>query len=315
MALPSVIAGDWGTSRLRLFLCDDRGTILDRADGPGVAAVNGPFPQIFESMVEPWESRHGALPAVLCGMVGSSIGWVQAPYIACPALPAKIIGGCIPLRAGRVRIVPGMSCENRLGAPDFMRGEETQILGALTLEPTLRRGAHLLCLPGTHTKWVRLVEGIIEEFLTVPTGELYAALRDHSVLVGGDYRSQDVAGGGAFVEGLKRFGEFPQVPVLHRLFECRSRMLGGELAAGDAAAFLSGLLIAQDVGGALHLYADCLAVRSVCLIGAPAVTGLYASALEHESCAARQLDGAAAALAGLIRIHQLSSSPVESNAV
>jgi len=241
MTLPSVVAGDWGTSRLRLFLCDDRGTILDRADGPGVPAVKDQFPQIFESMVDPGESRHGALPAVLCGMVGSSIGWAQAPYIACPALPAKIIGGCIPLRGGRVRIVPGMRCENRLRAPDFMRGEETQILGALALEPALRRGAHLLCLPGTHTKWVWLVEAIIEEFLTVPTGELYATLRDHSVLVGSDFRSQDVTGGGAFEEGLKRFGEFPQVPVLHRLFECRSRLLGGELAAAGAAAKETGL--------------------------------------------------------------------------
>jgi 2-dehydro-3-deoxygalactonokinase len=315
MALPSVVAGDWGTSRLRLFLCDDGGEILDRADGPGVAAMGGPFPQIFESLVAPWESRHGALPAVLCGMVGSNIGWVQAPYVACPAIPAKIIGGCIPLRAGRVRIVPGVRCENRLGAADFMRGEETQILGALTLEPALRRGAHLLCLPGTHTKWVLLKEGIIEEFLTVPTGELYAALRDHSVLVGNDFRRQEVTGGGAFEEALKRFGEFPQVPVLHRLFECRSRLLGGELAAAGAAAFLSGLLIAQDVGGALHLYANGPSARSVYLIGAPALTGLYVAALEHESCAARQLDGAAASLAGLIRVHQHNASQVESSAV
>ena len=314
MALPSVVAGDWGTSRLRLFLCDDRGAILDRADGPGVAAAEGPLAQIFESMVEPWESRYGSLPAVLCGMVGSSIGWVQAPYIACPALPAKIIGGCIPLRAGRVRIVPGMRCKNRLGAPDFMRGEETQILGALTLEPTLRRGAHLVCLPGTHTKWALLNEGIIEEFLTVPTGELYAALRNHSVLVGTDFRGQEVTGG-AFEEGLKQFGEFPQVPVLHRLFECRGRLLSGELAAADAVSFLSGLLIAQDVGGALHLYADCLGVRSVYLVGAPALTGLYATALARESCAARRLDGAAASLAGLIGVHQHRSSQVESNAV
>ena len=196
-----------------------------------------------------------------------------------------------------------------------MRGEETQILGALTLEPALRRGAHLLCLPGTHTKWVLLKEGIIEEFLTAPTGELYAALRDHSVLVGGDFRSQEVTGGTAFAEGLERFGEFPQVPVLHRLFECRGRLLDGGLPAAGAAAFLSGLLIAQDVGGALHLFADCLAERSVRLIGAPVLTALYATALEEQSCAARQLDGDAASLAGLIRIHQHIVSQVETNAV
>jgi 2-dehydro-3-deoxygalactonokinase len=315
MAYPSFVAGDWGTTHLRLFLCDHRGAILDRIDGPGIAAMGVPFAEGFESMMKPWEARHGALPAVLCGMVGSSIGWVQAPYIACPALPAKIIGGCVPLRGGRVRIVPGVRCENRLRAPDFMRGEETQVLGAVTLDATLRRGMHILCLPGTHTKWVVLKEGVIDEFLTAPTGELYAALRDHSVLVGNDFRNQEVTGGPAFEEGLRQFGEFPQVPVLHRLFECRGRLLGGELAAAGAAAFMSGLLIAQDVAGALHLFADCLAERSVYLIGAPSLTGLYATALKGHSCAARQLDGAAASLAGLTRVHQHASSQVETNAV
>jgi 2-dehydro-3-deoxygalactonokinase len=316
MTHPSFVAGDWGTTHLRLYLCDDRGAILDRADGPGVAAPGVvPFAEGFETMMKPWEARHGALPAVLCGMVGSSIGWVQAPYIACPALPAKIIDGCVPLRGGRVQIVPGVRCENRLRAPDFMRGEETQILGALTLDAALRRGVHLLCLPGTHTKWVVLKEGIIDDFLTAPTGELYAALRDHSVLVGSDYRNQVVTGGTAFEEGLRQFGQFPQVPVLHRLFECRGRLLGGELTAAGATAFLSGLLIAQDVGGALHLFADCLAERSVYLIGAPGLTGLYAAALEANSCDARQLDGTAASLAGLTRVHQHTFPQVETNAV
>ena len=236
MSVASFVAGDWGTSRLRLFLCDERGAVIESADGPGVAEVELRFADIFETLIQPWESRYGALSAVLCGMVGSTIGWAQAPYVPCPAIPAKIARGRISLRAGRVQVVPGVACENRLHAPDFMRGEETQILGALALDATLRQGAHLLCLPGTHTKWVVLHNGIIEEFLTAATGELFGALRDHSVLVRSDARSEEVLGGAAFEAGLKRFNEFPEVPVLHRLFECRTRLLSGELPARDAPA-------------------------------------------------------------------------------
>lgn len=313
MSRASYVVGDWGTSRLRLFLCDGKGAILDTVDGPGVAAVKKPFDDLFESIVRPWESEHGPLTAVMCGMIGSSIGWVQAPYVNCPADPAKIIDASIALREGRVHIVPGARCENRLRAADFMRGEETQVLGALTLDPTLRRGRHLLCLPGTHTKWVLLEDGIIVEFLTALTGELFGALRDHSILVPADGRAATVTSGAAFDEGVKRFHEFPQTQILHRLFECRSRVLNGELSARDAAAFLSGLLIAADVSGALQVFADSLAKTPLRLIGEPRLTQLYAAALQ--TCGAQQLDGAAASLAGLTRVQQHIASRVETHAV
>ena len=264
--------------------------------------------------MRPWETQYGALTTVMCGMIGSSIGWVQAPYVNCPANPEKIIDGCIALRSGRIHIVPGARCENRLRAADFMRGEETQILGALTLDSTLRRGRRLLCLPGTHTKWVLLEDGIMSEFLTALTGELFGALRDHSVLVPADSRSETVSGA-AFEEGVKRFNDFPQTQVLHRLFECRSRMLNGELGAHSAVAFLSGLLIAADVSGALQVFGASQAITSVHLIGEPQLTQLYAAALRLKACDARQLDGAAAALSGLKRVHQYIASGIETHAV
>jgi 2-dehydro-3-deoxygalactonokinase len=309
------VVGDWGTSRLRLFLCEGQGTILDTLDGPGVAAVKTPFDALFESLLRPWEAQYGALSTVLCGMIGSSIGWVPAPYVNCPANPEKIIDACIALRAGRVHIVPGARCENRLRAADFMRGEETQILGALTLDATLRRGRRVLCLPGTHTKWVLLEDGIMVEFLTALTGEVFAALRDHSVLVPADGRSGTVSVGSDFEAGLRRFNDFPQTQILHRLFECRSRVLNGELAARNAAAFLSGLLIASDVSGALQAFANSIAEAGVCLIGEPQLTQLYAAALLQQSRGAQQVDGAAASLAGLERVHQYLTTRVETNAV
>jgi 2-dehydro-3-deoxygalactonokinase len=315
MGVASFVAGDWGTSHLLLFLCDENGAALDSARGPGIGQVSGPCATAFDSLLERWETQVGTLPAVLCGMVGSSIGWMQTPYISCPAIPDKVFGGCVSLRGGRLHIVPGLRCRNRLQAPDFMRGEETQILGAARLDASLGHGRRLLCLPGTHTKWVVLEEGIIKEFLTAPTGELFAAVRNHSVLVRDDCDTEAVLAGAAFEQGLQRFGDSSQAHLLHRLFECRGRQLDGELSAHGAAAFLSGLLIASDVNGALTLFAQSASEPTVHLIGAPRLTQLYARALSCQSFGATELDGAAASLAGLTRVHQHLSPRLATSAV
>ena len=190
---PAFIVGDWGTSRLRLYLCDAANNVLETREARGAAAARGEHEQVLDTETSAWHADAGPLPVVLCGMVGSSIGWVQAPYLAAPADPQRLAAASLSLRGGAVRIVPGVSCRNRLGAPDVMRGEETQILGAMFLEPALRRGAHLVCLPGTHTKWVVVRDGAIVEFLTAPAGELFELLSRHSVMVGdaaGDARSE-----------------------------------------------------------------------------------------------------------------------------
>ena len=116
-------------------------------------------------------------------MVGSSIGWVETPYADCPVHPDALAEACVPLKNGRVHVVPGLACRNRFEAPDVMRGEETQVLGALQRLPELGSGKRLLCLPGTHTKWVMLLDGTITDFLTAPVGELYEVLARHSILV------------------------------------------------------------------------------------------------------------------------------------
>jgi 2-dehydro-3-deoxygalactonokinase len=212
-------------------------------------------------------------------------------------------------------VVPGIRCENRLHAADFIRGEETQVLGALSLEPRLRHGRTLLCLPGTHTKWLVLEDGVIRDFLTAPTGEVFGVLRDHSVLVRDDSRAGQDIDATAFEAGVKRYRESPGTQVLHRLFECRSRLLNGDMEARDAASFLSGLLIASDVEGALELFSDSLAEQKVCVIGAPHLTHLYANTLLHHACEAQRLDGAQASLAGLTRVHQFLTSQAATHAV
>ena len=303
----SFVAGDWGTTHLRLFLCDDSGKVLDTVTGPGAAA--GDFAKVFDSLVARWPSSGQALPAVLSGMVGSSIGWIQAPYLACPARPQDIAAACASLREGQIRIVPGLSCRNRFDAPDVMRGEETQILGALELQPHLRQGCRLLCLPGTHTKWVLLDEGVIHDFLTAPTGELFMLLRDRSVLVR-EPGPTDGSTSAAFERALVEFERFSSTQILHRLFECRSRTLAGDLASHEAAAFLSGLLISSDIAGALNIFAPSLESRAIHLIGAPQLAGLYAQALARQDYDVSTTDGVLAAVAGLSNVRaQLRGNP------
>ncbi|MGH8252648.1 MAG: 2-dehydro-3-deoxygalactonokinase [Steroidobacteraceae bacterium] len=309
MTRPAAIAGDWGTSNLRLFLCSDEGKALDRKSGPGAAAVDAPFPRVLSSLVSDWQHEHGDLPIVLCGMVGSSIGWTQVPYVPCPASADQIAAACVTPDGGRVRIVPGLSCRNRLDAPDVMRGEETQILGALQLDGALRSGRQLLCLPGTHTKWVAITDGVIGDFLTAPAGELYAILARHSVLVSdaaAPMRAADPGDGAGFARGLEQVRRFPQADLMQRIFQCRSRRLSDDLAPQDASAFMSGLVIGSDAHSALRLMAPGTAPE-VHVIGTPQLTRLYAQALAAFGARPRNIDGEAAALAGLALIHRATA--------
>jgi 2-dehydro-3-deoxygalactonokinase len=298
------VAGDWGTSNLRLFLCDAQGGKLEEANGPGAAEVNGRFASTFTSLTARWVECHGPLPAVLCGMVGSSLGWTRAPYVPCPAKPEQIADACVSLQDGAIAVVPGLSCHNRFNAPDFLRGEETQVLGALSLDPEFRHGRRIICLPGTHTKWVVVEDGWVREFFTAPTGELFGILRAHSVLIRGAGHFDGSNHRDAFEKGLAQFNAFPQAQLLHRLFESRSRQLSGELEAPAAAAYLSGLLVASDVQGALRVLSDSMTARTLLLVGAPHLMQLYSKACAFEGYDTRELDGAAASLSGLFQVHR-----------
>jgi 2-dehydro-3-deoxygalactonokinase len=300
MASSAFIAGDWGTSHLRLNLCDRAGNIIESKKGPGVGAVKADVAGAFFSQIESW-NHYGALPAVLCGMVGSTIGWREVRYLPCPIDPETIPAGTMQFNVnGRaIAIAPGISCRNRLQGPDVMRGEETQILGALRLEPKLAEGHHVLCMPGTHTKWVSLKDGVIEHFLTAISGELYDILFRHSVLVNSK-DSVDGIGGPAFKRALEKTKLYPDGELIHLLFEVRSGQLNGELKQRDAADYLSGLIIGQDVSGARRFFRNDLAESDgVVVISTPHLGALYVEALRTREITTHQVDGDAASLAGL----------------
>jgi 2-dehydro-3-deoxygalactonokinase len=300
-SIPLFIAGDWGTSNLRLFLVDESGAALEERTGPGAAEVGGAFAAELAALSAEWVSRHGALPTTLCGMVGSNLGWMQTKALPCPVDIGQIAAN-LSMPAPTVRIVPGLSCRNRYGASDYMRGEETQIFGALKLKPGESRLRRLLCLPGTHTKWVVVEAGVVSEFVSAPTGELYRILHDHSVLVRELHPTPlDIS---AFEQGLAAFNAHPHAQLLHRLFETRGRQLGGELAPAQAAGFLSGLLIASDVAGGLKLGEAAGIDAPIVIIGTASLRTLYGRALAAHGRKVEELDGALAALAGLHAVQQ-----------
>ena len=298
MSEAAFIAGDWGTSRLRLYLCDARGSVLARGEGEGAAVPD--CAGRFAAAVAPWDKAHGVLPAVLGGMVGSTIGWKEVPYLRCPAKPEGIAGAALRFEAGgrAIAILPGLSCTGKTGAPDVMRGEETQILGALRLHPALARGRHLLCLPGTHAKWVAVEDGAVTQFQTALSGELFELLRRHSVLArdGGEV-SKDSA---ALTRGLDFVRANPDTDLLHLLFSTRARVVTGDMAKSDAASYLSGLVLGKDVSTALKLFDRDGPVQLICT---PALAALYGRVLKAYDVPAAVIDGDAAALAGLVHAH------------
>ena len=304
MASAAFIAGDWGTSHLRLSVCDRDGNVLESKKGPGVGAVKSDVAGALFGLLESWE-HFGKLPVVLCGMVGSTIGWREVRYLSCPIKPELIATGALSFEAHgrRIAIAPGLSCRNRLLAPDVMRGEETQILGALRLEPQLAEGRHVLCMPGTHSKWVSLNNGVIEHFLTAVSGELYDILCAHSVLVNGK-DTGTITGGPAFKRALEKTKHYPDGELIHLLFEVRSGQLASEIKQRDAADYLSGLIIGQDVSGAKRFFRSDLAEsHGVVVISTPSLGALYVEALKTRELNVRKIDGDAASLAGLTALY------------
>ena len=300
MKLPaSYIAGDWGTSNLRLALCGEDGQVLELRKGPGAAESRGRFAQTLDTLTVDWRGAHGELPTLLCGMVGSAFGWREAPYLACPAQTHELAAAMVSPRAN-VHIVPGMKCTNPLGAPDVMRGEETQLLGARAgaLVAGIDVGKKLVCMPGTHTKWVSMYNGIVQEFLTVPTGELFALLSEHSVIVR-DQATPVVHHAAEFERGLAEARRHAEIPVLHKIFQARTLRLDQQLSPEGAASWMSGLLVGTDVAGALQLLDAADPGAAVLVIGAADLAQAYGIALAAFGRSAQAVDGGAAAFAGL----------------
>ena len=282
MTADKLLAVDWGTSSLRGALLALDGRVLEeRAFERGILSVGpGEFPAVFESSFADLMA-----PGTLClisGMAGSRQGWREAPYCACPAGFADIAAKLEWVQPGRIALVPGLSTEHD-GVPDVMRGEETQVFGAMAL---LGLSDARMVLPGTHSKWVTVVEGRITGFSTWMTGEFYALLRQHSILAKSLPAKDDAPDDAAFDQGVAHALQRPG--ILHTAFSTRTLSLFGRLPAASLPSYLSGLLIGEELGAQ-----SLSAGQQVVVMGAEALSARYVRALSQRGVQASRLgDGA-----------------------
>lgn len=283
--MPAIIGLDWGTSSLRAYLFGSDGTLLDRRSRPwGIQHLpDGGYPAAFRGIAGDWSEQSPAISVVVAGMVGSRQGWSEVPYVACPADPGTIAAGIVPFdsECGRLHMVPGI--DQAGDAPDVMRGEEAQIVGAIVREPSLAKES-LLVLPGTHCKWARIRDGRIVRFTTYLTGELFAMLRDHSIIgrpardTAKDATATTPACGVAFVRGVRTARDGGAAGIAGKLFTTRSLYLAGDLQVADTLDYLSGLLIGEELRSVLASLASSHWPPCV-LLGDPTLCSRYREAL------------------------------------
>lgn len=290
------IAADWGTTHLRAFAMDDSGAVVaEAASGDGLGHLSRDEAEgALLALIEPWLAQ-APMSVILCGMVGSREGWIEAPYRAAPCTPApeRRRPTRAPTRDPRlsVWIVPGLSQSD---PADVMRGEETQVAGWLADQPEFDG---VLCLPGTHSKWVRVSAGEVVSFRTAMTGELFSLLRDRSVLrhtVGATGWDED-AFAGAVSDALSR----PEALAL-RLFSLRAESLLHGLAPEVARARLSGLLIGAELAAMRPYWLG----QAVAVVGAGTLAGAYAAALRLQGLAPEVADQRDVTLKGLTAVRR-----------
>ncbi|WP_158881554.1 2-dehydro-3-deoxygalactonokinase [Rhodanobacter sp. L36] len=242
--MPWLIGLDWGTTRLRAMLFDGDGAVHETRERPwGIRHLpDGGFDAALSSICEGWPQ----VPVLAAGMVGSRQGWREVGYADTPADVDVLMAGIVAVRSADGRqlgIVPGVRDSASM---DVMRGEETQVIGALACRPELSGRAQLL-LPGTHSKWVEVRDGRIVRVSTMMTGELYAVLREHSILGAGIPEADaTTTNHEAFDAGVRIARDSGAAGVLTRLFSARALMLAGRLALDAVPDYLSGMLIGEE---------------------------------------------------------------------
>ncbi|HEY2453373.1 MAG TPA: 2-dehydro-3-deoxygalactonokinase [Scandinavium sp.] len=285
--MENYIAVDWGSTHLRAWHIEN-GKCINTLNLPcGVTQIAaGEAPEIFARYIAPW--RNGsALAVVMAGMIGSEAGWQAVSYLPCP-VSLHDIGECLHEVAENVWIVPGLKLE-REGEYNVMRGEETQLLGAMSLAT-----ARCYVMPGTHSKWVNVKEGQVVRFDTVMTGELHHLLLNHSLIGKGlPTQQQDDS---AFIHGLERGLNSPS--LVNQLFATRAAWVLGALPKTSVSDALSGLLIGAEVATLSRQYQP----QQVTLVASETLSPRYRQAfacldIDVKECAAEE-----AFLAGIGRI-------------
>jgi 2-dehydro-3-deoxygalactonokinase len=292
------VAVDWGTSNLRAWgigTCGD--VVFSHMSDQGMSKLTpDAYPGVLGAVLsENLASKGSQIDVLICGMAGAKQGWMEAPYFDVPADLETLVGRAVvpamPDARVLARILPGI-CQRTASQEDVMRGEETQLLGLGTLWPGF---SGVVCMPGTHSKWVQLAGRRIERFTTAMTGELFEILRTHSVLrhsFAGPIEGPQHDDG--FQAGLSCGIEAPQ-KLSAMLFKVRAGSLLSGRTADWSAGFLSGLLIGSEIG-ALR---DWIGETEIAIVGDAALAERYGRGVRLVGGQAQIVDGVEATLAGL----------------
>ncbi|HEY0332435.1 MAG TPA: 2-dehydro-3-deoxygalactonokinase [Stenotrophomonas sp.] len=292
---------NWGSSNCRAWLLRGDGQVVEAWSEPkGIAGLDRAGMQaLVASLRQRWPS---ASRVYACGMVGSNIGWAEVAYAQCPIGLEGLAAGLHTAAIGedQMRIVPGLACRREDGSPDIMRGEETELFGLMQAGRLPQDG--VVGLPGTHTKWVRLREGKVVEFITAMSGEIFDRLTAAGLLA--SIVGAPAQPGVRFDEGVAQgAGGRPGLGTL--LFGARARVIRGDLARDEAASYLRGLLIGSEIADALAMYPEA-AGGEITLVGAGPVCEMYAAALSGMGIASRSVDAREASVLGFSALHAMA---------
>lgn len=303
-----VIGVDWGTTSFRAYLMDEEGAIIEKISGPyGITQIDKTsFASKLNQLLSSWWQAKPSLPVVMCGMIGSAQGWVEAKYLTGSIGSDELSAGCIrvPDSVPDIWIIPGLQSVSLAGYSDVMRGEETLLVGAAL--QNIQDG--LFCLPGTHSKWVSVKAGRIETISTFMTGELYHLCASRSILtplIGGQKNSEIELSG--FTQGLELASS--SLGVLHELFAIRAGVLTGHFASDKVASILSGLLIGCELTAIATLTASgqvatgqAIDQSMITLVASGELKELYQRGLLHQGLGCQVMDSEQLAAKGLFKI-------------
>ncbi len=288
---PAWVAVDWGTTHLRAWAMAEDGAVLDRASsdqGMGRLQADQFEPALLDA-VDTWLPDGRVTTVLVCGMAGARQGWIEAPYESVPwHASGRRTAVSAPTHDPRLRvaILSGL-CQAE--PADVMRGEETQVAGFLSAHPSYEG---VLCLPGTHTKWVSVSQTRITDFQTYMSGELFACIQGHTVLrhsVSADGWNDD-----AFVAALERALCAP-ADVAALLFSVRAEQLLNDQSADRARAKISGYILGTELAAVRDRWRG----HEVVVIGDSALSARYARAIGVAGGLARSFDGVEMTLLGL----------------
>jgi 2-dehydro-3-deoxygalactonokinase len=283
-----LIAIDWGSTNFRAYLISKDGSVVDRRSSAGGILVieDGLFAEALMSQVGDWLAA-GEKHILLSGMIGSRQGWLETDYLPCPVGLGDLASAVVkvPWANAEVLLIPGIRGTDSHGVPELIRGEETEAMGVLEI----CGGNGLVCMPGTHSKWINIAGNAIASFITCMTGDVFSALRNYTILSRTMTTDVDV-NDEAFLRGVIRSGD--SGGLLHHLFSVRTLALTDQLEEEDSASYLSGLLIGHEVRAAMpvgtHVY--LVGDAQLCFLYGQAISACQGTfTVAEEDAAARGL--------------------------